>query len=109
MKIFGFADLESLRIPSHLLNVFCVIGVKEQCPQAIIYVFDKLQSHQRINHLILINPAKLNDSLNEKLHAIASNGCKIYSHFMEDKEINLNHYQTFAQLGLVVITKAHFI
>ncbi|MBD5165727.1 hypothetical protein [Helicobacter sp.] len=105
MKIFGFADLESLEIPPHLLNAFCVIGVKENCTQAITYAFKKLKSHERIENLILLEPINL-DSLNPQLQAIASYGCKIYSYFTNHQTIDLKCYETFAQFGLVIIVKA---
>ncbi len=104
MKIFGFANLESLEIPPHLLNAFCVIGIKENCTQAITYALKKLKSHERIENLILLEPINLN-SLNPQLQAIASYGCKIYSYFTNCQKINLQHYESFAQFGLVIIIK----
>lgn len=105
MKVFGLANLESLEIPPHLLNAFCVIGVQENCAQAINYALKKLQSHERIENLILLEPIHL-DSLNPQLQAIASYGCKIYSYFTNHQTIDLKHYETLAQFGLVIIIKA---
>lgn len=103
MKIFGLASLESLEIPPVLLNAFCVIGAKEDCAQAITYALKKLKSHERIENLILLEPTAC-DTL--KLQAIASYGCKIYSYFTNRQTIDLKHYETFAQFGLVIIVKA---
>lgn len=104
MKIFGKSfDLESLRIPPILLNAYCVIGVQEQCAQAILYALNQLQQHQRIENLILIEPNL--ESLNAQLHTIAFYGCKIYSYFKNPQITNLKKYENFAQFGLVVIAK----
>ena len=104
MKIFGKSfNLESLRIPPILLNAYCVVGVQEQCAQAILYALNQLQQHQRIENLILIEPDL--ESLNAQLHTIAFYGCKVYSYFKNPQITNLKKYENFAQFGLVVIAK----
>ncbi|WP_297809957.1 hypothetical protein [uncultured Helicobacter sp.] len=105
MKSFGFVNLESLTIPSSLLNDFCVIGIKKHCMQAITYTFDALISHKRIENLILIEPMINLNSLSPQFNTIISYGCKVYSYFTSEREINLQTYKIFTQFGLVIIAK----
>ncbi|TLD87804.1 hypothetical protein [Helicobacter sp. MIT 05-5294] len=103
MKIFGTMDLESLQLPPQLSNAFCVIGTQQQCMQAIDYTLSKLESRQRVESLILIEPPTPNW---QQLHTITSYGCKIYSYFTESQKVDLQHYQDFAQYSLVLIINA---
>lgn len=99
MKTFGFIDLESLNLPPQLLNIFSVLGIKEECKDATNYALSRLKSYQRIESLILIEPPQ---SL-PQLDIIASYGCKIYSFFTEYRKVNLEYYRDFAKSSLVII------
>ena len=99
-RIFGEISAIKL-VPKALWGAFSVFGVNAQCQDAITYTYAQLQAHQRIENLVLITPKNAPMPL---LNQIASAGCRIYC-FVQAKQVDLQTYQEFAKVGIVIISK----